>query len=256
MKIAVAGGTGVVGSQVVEAARRAGHDVTILSRSRGVDLSTGSGLDGALEGVDAVIDTANVSTMNARKATEFFETTSGHLLSAAGRANVSHVVLLSIVGVDCNPPDYYAGKLAQEQLYIRSSLPWSIVRATQFHEFAAQMFDQARLGPLHLAPRARTQPIAASEVGEHLVTAASGTPLQSVKEIAGPREEELSELIKRYARAIDHRGPVLAVSLPGKQMKGMRAGLNLPSDEAERGRQTFDQWLAQVRPQNAENRAT
>ncbi|EED6098067.1 NAD(P)H-binding protein, partial [Salmonella enterica subsp. enterica serovar Typhimurium] len=99
----------------------------------------------------------------------------GTLVCAAADAGVPHVVLLSIVGVDRIPYDYYAGKVAQEKVVQASAVPWTILRATQFHEFAAQMFDRARLGPLHLAPRARTQPIAAQEVGARLAQLAAGT---------------------------------------------------------------------------------
>lgn len=245
MKLAVAGGTGVVGTHVVEAARAAGHEVVALTRSSGVDLVAGTGLDTALDGVDAVIDTANISTLNAAKATAFFRSASGNLLSAAARAGVRHVILLSIVGVDRNPHDYYAGKLAQEQVYRESALPWSIVRATQFHEFAAQMFDSARLGPLHLAPQARIQPIAAREVGAFLAGAADRAASGSVVQLAGPREEDLADMIVRFARATGHRGPVIPAALPGRQLKGMRAGLNLPVGDATLGTATFDEWLAQ-----------
>jgi uncharacterized protein YbjT (DUF2867 family) len=154
MRIAVAGGTGVVGRRVVEAVRAQGHDAIVLSRSTGVDLITGTGLDAALEGIDAVVDTANVSTLSADVATRFFETATGNLIAAASRAGVPHVVLLSIVGIDRMPHDYYAGKLAQERVIEAGPVPWTILRATQFHEFAAQLFDRGKLGPLHVAPRA------------------------------------------------------------------------------------------------------
>ena len=246
MRIAVAGGTGTVGRHVVEAARDAGHEVGLLARSQGVDLLTGDGLDAALAEAEAVIDTANISTMNAGKATAFFTAASGNLLAAASRAGVRHAVLLSIVGIEKNPHDYYAGKLAQERLYTEASTAWSILRATQFHEFAAQMFDQARVGPIRLAPRARTQPVAAREVASRLVRLATEPPMMGRVELAGPREEELSDLVKRYARARGYGGPVFSVALPGRQMKGMRAGLNLPSPAAEHGSVTFDDWLREI----------
>jgi uncharacterized protein YbjT (DUF2867 family) len=125
-------------------------------------------------------------------------------------------------------------------------VPWSILRATQFHEFAAQMFDQARLGPLRLAPRARTQPVAAREVASRLVRLATEPPVLGRVELAGPREEELSDLVRRYARARGYTGRVFSVALPGRQMKGMREGLNLPSPAAERGSVTFDDWLREI----------
>lgn len=246
MKIAVAGGTGVVGSRTVEALRSAGHDPVVLSRSLGVDLLTGAGLDAALSGADAVIDTANVTTLSAEEATKFFTAATGNLVAAASRAGVGHVVLLSIVGIDRIPHDYYAGKIAQEAVVAKSPVPWTILRATQFHEFAAQMFDRAKLGPLHVAPRARVQPIAAREVGQHLAGLAVGAPQGRATDLGGPHEEKLDAMVKAYARARGHRGWVPSISVPGAQMKGMRAGHALPSAGAVLGRQTFSEWLAEL----------
>jgi len=163
MRIAVAGGTGVVGSHVVDALRAEGNDAVVLSRRTGVDLTAGAGLDAALDGVDAVIDTANVTTVSAGVATRFFEAATGNLVAAAARARVAHVVLLSIVGIDRIPHDYLAGKLAQERVVETGTVPWTILRATQFHEFAGQVFDRAKVGPLHVAPRGRVQPVAARD---------------------------------------------------------------------------------------------
>lgn len=246
LTIAVAGGTGVVGRPTVEAVRAAGHRAVVLSRSAGVDLVTGAGLDAALDGVDAVIDTANVSTLSAEAATRFFRTASGNLAGAAARAGVKHVVLLSIVGVDRMPYDYYAGKVAQEAVVEASVVPWTILRSTQFHEFAGQLFARAKLGPLHVAPRARVQPIAAREVGAHLARLVAQPAQGRATNLAGPREEALDDMVKAYARRIGHRGWVPAVSLPGAQMKGMRMGLALPGADAVLGAETFDEWLDRI----------
>lgn len=244
MKIAIAGGTGIVGAPTVTAVRNAGHEAVVLARSRGVDLVTGKGLDAALDGVDAVIDTANISTLNAAAAARFFTAATGNLVAAAERAGVGHVVLLSIVGIDRIPHDYYAGKVAQERVVEASPVPWTIQRATQFHEFAAQMFASGRIGPVHLAPRARTQPVAAAEVGERLAAVAAGSPRGRAQDLAGPREEALDAMVKAYAKTIGHRGWVPSISIPTAQMKGMRAGLALPGPDALFGRQTFAEWLA------------
>lgn len=243
MKIAVAGGTGTVGARTVEALRAAGHEPVVLTRSRGVDLVTGAGLDAALAGADAVIDTANITTLKADEATRFFTTATGNLAQAAARTGVSHVVLLSIVGIDRIPHDYYAGKLAQEAVVEASDVPWTILRATQFHEFAGQLYDRAKLGPLHVAPRARVQPIAAAEVGAHLAGLAAGPAQGRAADLAGPREERLDEMVKAYARRMGHGGWIPSLSLPGAQMKGMRAGLALPGPGAVLGTQTFAEWL-------------
>ena len=244
MKIAIAGGTGVVGAPTVQAVRNAGHEAVVLSRSRGVDLITATGLDSALDSVDAVIDTANVSTMKAEVATEFFTTATGNLMRAAAETGVGHIVLLSIVGIDRMPHEYYAGKVAQEKVFEASPVPWTIQRATQFHEFAGQIFERAKIGSFHIAPRARTQPIAARDVGERLAALAVGDPQSRAQDIAGPREEALDAMIKAFARKTGHRGWIPSVNLPTAQMKGMRAGFALPGTDALLLGPTFEGWLA------------
>ncbi|MFD4960326.1 SDR family oxidoreductase [Microbacterium sp. NPDC058389] len=246
MKIAVAGGTGVVGRHVVDAARSDGHEIVVLSRAAGIDLLTGAGLEAALDGVEAVVDTANVETLSAKKATDFFERATGTLVAGAVRAGVRHLVVLSIVGIDRMPYDYYAGKVAQERVAEASPVPWTILRATQFHEFAGQMFARGKVGPLHVAPRARVQPVAAREVGRHLATLAGGVPQGRAADLAGPREERLDDMIKAYATHIGHRGWIPSVSLPGAQLKAMRDGRALPGAGATLGVQTFAEWLATI----------
>jgi uncharacterized protein YbjT (DUF2867 family) len=243
MRIVVAGGTGVVGRHTVDAVRESGHEPVVLSRSNGVDLVTGTGLDAALIGADVVIDTSNVATLKAEDAIQFFTTVTANLVSAAQEVGIGHVVLLSIVGIDRMPHGYYAGKLAQEQVLESAPVPWTILRSTQFHDFAAQLFGNAKVGPFHVAPRARTQPVASREVGEHLAALATSAPQGRVSDLAGPREERLDEMIKAYARATGHRGWIPSINVPSAQMKGMRAGHGLPGPEAQLGRQTFSEWL-------------
>lgn len=244
MRIAVAGGTGTVGRHTVEAVRTAGHDAVVLSRSQGVDLVTGQGLDDALAGADAVVDVASIETLKASAAIEFFTAATGNLVSAASNAGVGQVVLLSIVGIDRIPYDYYAGKIAQEKIVEASRVPWTILRATQFHEFAEQMFARAKLGPVHIAPNARTQPVAASEVGARLAALAAADPQGRVRDLAGPREEQLSDMVRAFARRTGFRGWIPRLNVPGPQMAGMRAGHALPGPDADLGRQSFAEWLA------------
>lgn len=243
MRIAIAGGTGTVGRLVTREAERRGHDAVVLARSVGVDLVTGEGLDGALDGADAVIDTTSIGTLRAKDATAFFRAASGALLAAAAQAGVGHALLLSIVGIDRIPHGYYAGKLAQEEEYARSGVPVSLVRATQFHEFAGQVAAQARFGPVQLAPRARVQPIAADDVATHLVSLAEGEPQGRSRDIAGPREERLSEMVREWERHAGRRGPVWAIDLPSAQMRGMRRGLALPGPDALVLGPRFSDWL-------------
>lgn len=244
MRIVVAGGTGVAGRQTIAAVRAAGHEAVSVSRASGVDLVTGVGLAAALHGADAVIDTTSIATLSAATSIEFFTAATGNLVTAASEAGVGHLVLLSIVGIDRIPYDYYAGKIVQEKIVRASSAPWTILRATQFHEFAGQMFDRASVGPLHLAPNARTQPVAAQEVGERLASLAAHDAQGHARDLAGPQEERLSDMVRRWARAHGYRGWIPSLNVPTKQMAGMRAGLALPGPDVDLGRQTFTDWLA------------
>lgn len=243
MRIAVAGGTGVVGSHVVETLRAGGHDVVVLSRGSGVDLTTGAGLDDALVGAAAVIDTSNITTMSRTASVEFFEAATRHLLTAGERVGVQHHVALSIVGVDRVDFGYYEGKRRQEDLVLAGPLPWTIVRATQFHEFADQML--ARMpGPIAMVPRMRTQPIAAREVAESLVARATGSPIGMAPELAGPREEQLGDMVRRLLRARGSRRPVISLRMPVAGARAMASGGLLPTGPGPRGVQTYDEWLA------------
>ncbi|GAA3931763.1 SDR family oxidoreductase [Microbacterium soli] len=244
MRIAVAGGTGTVGRPTVEAVRAAGHEAVVLSRSEGVDLVTGEGLEESLAGVDAVIDTTSISTLKADAAVSFFTTATGNLISAGAKAGVIHLVLLSIVGIDRNPHDYYAGKVAQERVVEASPVPWTILRTTQFHEFAEQMQARASIGPLRFAPNARVQPVAAAEVAARLAALAAGPAAGRVRDLAGPREESLADMVRQVARADGRRGWIPALNVPTRQMAGMRAGTALPGPDADHGVQTFREWLA------------
>lgn len=244
MKIAVAGGTGTVGRPLLAALRSAGHDTIVLARAEGVDVRTGAGVDAALDGADAVIDVLSVATLADTESIDFFETTTRQLLSAEARAGVTHHIALSIVGVDRAPHRYYAGKLAQERAVESGSIPWTILRATQFHEFAAQMFARARIGPVHIAPRMRTQPVAANEVAEHLARLAGAEAAGRVADLAGPREESLVRMVRAYARSIGSRAWLPAVSLPGAFGRAQRDGSLLPDASAVRAREGFDEWLA------------
>ena len=245
MRIAVAGGTGTMGRHAVEAARARGHEVVVLSRSNGVDLVTGRGLDEALRGVEAVIDASNLTSTSTKKVTAFFTGVTRNLLAAEERAGVRHHVTPSIVGVDRAPYGYYAAKVAQERAVESGAVPWTILRATQFHEFAGQMLDVLSVGGLHLAPRGRSQPVAAREVGARLVELAEGDPAGHVPDLAGPREERLDDMVREYAKAMGVKGPVLSVSLPGKQMAAIRRGEALPGPDAMIAGPTFDEWLAE-----------
>lgn len=244
MKTAVAGGTGTVGEHVVEVARERGHEVVVLSRSSGVDLVSGSGLSDAMAGVEVVIDVASTKTVSARKSTEFFSAVTRNLLAAESAAGVGHHLALSIVGVDRAPHAYYAGKVEQENIIRAGSVPWTILRATQFHEFAAQIRAQTSFGPVAIIPKMVSQPVAAREVAERLLELAEMSPAGRVPDLGGPREERMAEMVREYMRSIGARGLVLELPIPGAYGKAMRDRTLVTTTDSDHGRQTFDQWLA------------
>ncbi len=246
MRIAVAGGTGVVGRHVVDAARKRGHDVVVLTRSEGVDLTTGDGLAEGLAGVEAVVDASNSTAQKRSDAEAFFGAVTRHLLAAEQQAGVGHHVALSIVGIDDVPLGYYYGKRLQEQLVADGDVPWSILRATQFHEFAAQVLHFVKIGPFSLVPRMLSQPIAAAEVGEALVDLAETGPSGRVPDLAGPEPLQMVDLARRVSRARGQGRRVVPVWMPGAG-KQMRKGSLLPTTDGPRGTQTFEEWLARPR---------
>lgn len=250
MRIAIAGGTGLLGGKLAHEAKERGHEVRLLSRATGIDLTAPEGAAATaarIDGCDAVIDVLSIGTQNEATSIAFFASTTRSLLSAEKQAGVGHHIALSIVGVDRAAAAYYAGKVAQERAVQEGSIPWTILRATQFHEFAAQMFTVAARGPIHLAPRMRTQPVAADEVARRLVDLAEAPAHGRVPDLAGPQEESLVDMIRRYARATGHRGWIPAVSLPGPFGRAMRDGRLLPAADATIGRQSFTEWIASLR---------
>ena len=194
----------------------------------------------------AVVDVTNVTTLSAKRSTAFFSTVTTNLLAAERTAGVRHHIALSIVGVDRAPYGYYAGKRAQERLLEAGPVPWTILRATQFHEMAGIAYESARIGPLHLAPKMRTRPVAAREVAQHLVELAVGAPAGGVVEVAGPREESLVAMIRAYALTTGSRSLIPAVSLPGALGRAQRDGTLLPGAAAVIGRQTFADWVGEI----------
>lgn len=245
MRVAVAGGTGVVGQLVVAVAEKCGHEVVVLSRTSGVDLTSAGDLAQRLEGVEAVVDVSGTRTQGRRAARDFFTTVTTTLLTAGEHAGVGHHVALSIVGIDGVDSGYYAAKLAQEQLVATGPMPWTILRSTQFHDFAAQALDFARLGPVALVPRMRTQPIAALEVAQVLVGIVETGPAGRVPDLAGPQVHQLVDLARRVNHARGRHRLVVGVPLPGRAGKAMGSGGLLPATEGPRGQLTFDTWLGE-----------
>lgn len=243
MRIVIAGATGNVGKHVATEGNRRGHDVVALSRTYGQDVTTGHGLVEAMAGADAVIDVSNQMIMNTKKAVAFFTDATRNLLDAERTAGVGHHVALSIVGIDGLDTGYNAGKLAQERLVSEADVPWTLQRATQFHEFAGQALAQGTIGPVALVPKMLLRPVAAREVAERLLDLAESGPAGRVQDFVGPRDETLIGMVRQtFAHDGIRRRPVSAV-LPGKYWRAARAGVLRGTSDSVAGRLTFDQWL-------------
>ncbi|MER6978516.1 SDR family oxidoreductase [Streptomyces carpinensis] len=194
MKLAVIGGTGLIGSQVVKKLNAAGHEAVPHSLSTGVDIIEGQGLEEAVAGADVVINLTNSPTFDAASL-DFFRTSMENILTASAKAHVGHVVILSIVGVDQVPDlDYYRAKVLQEDMLKAGTIPYSIVRATQFMEFMDATLAMTTEGDTVRLPRTPIQPIAADDVSSAVAEVAAGSPLNGVLNIAGPDVYPLDEL--------------------------------------------------------------
>jgi uncharacterized protein YbjT (DUF2867 family) len=241
MRVAVAGATGQVGRQVVETLGRTGHEAIPIARSHGIDLMTGAGLDEALAGVEAVIDATSTTDPDPA---EFFATATQHLLAAEERAGVGHHVVLSIVGVDRvegNP--HYAGKRRQEELVRAASIPWTIVRATQFHDFAEMVVGWTRDGDAAIVPPLLVQPVAVSDVADVLVEVATAPPQHGQIDLAGPEPQDLVDMARRTL-AVRGESVRLIPSWHGPLNVEMAGDVLLPGPDARIAPTTFDAWLA------------
>lgn len=221
MTILVTGGTGNLGRPTVAALRAAGHDVRVLSRTAGEgrtagDLATGAGLVEALRGVDTVLHLAT------SRSKDIGQTTT--LLRAVRSAGVGHLVYISIVGVDRVPYAYYADKLACEHAIETSGVPFTILRATQFHDFVAAILRPQRRLPVLFALNVPDQPIAVEEVAARLTELAGGAAAGRVADIGGPEQLGFRELAEVWQRAHGTTRPVWTLHLPGKMFRAMREG--------------------------------
>jgi uncharacterized protein YbjT (DUF2867 family) len=197
MKIVIIGGTGLIGSKVVTCLRGHEHQAIPASPDTGVNTLTGEGLDQVLDGAAVVVDVSNSPSFEDSAVLKFFETSTGNLLAAEGRARVGHHVALSIVGCDRVPESgYLRAKVAQEKLIRASPIPYSIVRSTQFFEFFKRIADEATVGKEVRIPSVRFQPIAAADVANEVCRVAEGPPLNKVIEVAGPEQYRFDDFIR------------------------------------------------------------
>ena len=262
MRILVVGGTGTVGRPTVEELDRRGHDVRVLSRHPGAgdrrvvgDVTTGAGLAEALDGADAVVDVWNVTTRDEAVATRFFVGATERLVAAEAAAGVRQHVLLSIVGVDRVSDGYFKAKVAQEHALATAAdavgVRWQVLRATQFHDFAGQMVERLRRGPLVPVPVMAVQPASTLDVAQALADAVERSAAASgrVPDLAGPEAMPFTSMARAVLRARGDRGLVLPIPLPGAAGRAMRTGglLPAPGTPVRIGSVTFDEYLAQVR---------
>lgn len=244
MRIAVVGATGRVGAETVAILTEQGHETVAISRSAGVDVRTGEGLDAALAGAEVVIDASNTPATDEAEIVDFFGTATRNLLAAEQRAGVRHHVLLSIVGIHHGQPvPHYEGKRAQERLVTAGPVAWSIVRATQFHDFAAMAAGWTlQDGAATIAPLL-VQPIAPADVAQALVEVATGKPRNGRLDAAGPQTQDLVDMARRTFAA---RGEQVELVPTWRGVFGtdMAGEVLLPDDSAWIGSTTFDDWLA------------
>ncbi len=253
--ILVTGGTGTLGRLVVLQLQGAGCDVRVLSRrshegGHGIefvtgDLATGEGIEAAVQGAEIIVHCAGSSKGDEDKAQ--------HLVQAASRAGARHLVYISVVGADRIPIvsgidramfGYFGAKLAAEQVVAGSGLPWTILRATQFHDLIFIIARQmAKLPVIPLPAGFRFQPVDTEEVAARLVELALGAPAGLVPDLAGPRVYEMAELLREYLRARRKHRLLVPVRLPGTAARAYRAGANLAPDQAV-GRRTWEEFLA------------
>jgi len=252
--ILVTGGTGTLGRLVVARLRDEGHAVRVLSRGVHVaegtefvsgDLTTGEGVDAAVEGVEVIVHCAGSAKGDQVKAQ--------HLVRAASAAGARHIVYISVVGADRIPMagaidramfGYFGSKFAAERVIAESGIPWTTLRATQFFDLTLLTAQaMAKLPVIPVPSSFRFQPIDAAEVADRLVELAVGAPAGLVPAIAGPRAYDMAELVRSYLRVAGKRRGIIRVPVPGKAAAAIRAGANLAPDRAV-GRRTWEEFLA------------
>lgn len=244
MKIVVIGGSGLIGSKVVTILSKHGHEAVPASPATGVNTLTGEGLTDVLSGASVVVDVSNSPSFADGPVMEFFTTSTNNLLKYEADAGVRHHVALSVVGSDRLPDSgYLRAKVAQEKLIEESSIPYSIVRATQFFEFVNAIADSATDGNTVRLPPVRFQPMAADDVANAVAEVAMGAPLNKIVEIGGPESFRFDELIRRSLTARNDPREVIA----DPQARYFGAHLSersiVPDDDAQLGKRRFQDWL-------------
>jgi uncharacterized protein YbjT (DUF2867 family) len=245
MKIVVIGGTGLIGSKLVAKLVAHGHDAVPASPGTGVNTLTGEGLAEALAGAEVVVDVSNSPSFEDTAVLEFFETSTRNILNAEAAAGVGHHVALSVVGTErMAESGYMRAKIAQEKLIENSSIPYTIVHATQFFEFAVRTADEASDGEVVRVPPVLIQPMAADDVAAAVCSVALAAPLNNMIEIGGPGPMRFEDFVRQALRAAGDRRVV--VTDPQARYFGARLSERtlLPGDGAQLGPTTFGDWLS------------
>jgi uncharacterized protein YbjT (DUF2867 family) len=247
MKIVVIGGTGLIGSKLVEKLRADGHEPLAASPDTGVNTLTGDGLAEALEGAQVVVDVSNAPVLDDDAVMDFFQISSQHILAAEAATGVRHHVVLSVVGADRLPQSgYLRAKVAQEEAVTKGSAPYTILRASQFFEFIGRLVDSSTDGnTVRLAP-VFVQPESADDVAAALADIASSEPVNGVVELAGPEQFQLDELARRVLYVNDDSRQVIADAHARYFGAELDEHSLTPGSNARIARTRFEDWLAPV----------
>ena len=246
MKIVVIGGSGLIGSRLVTKLREQGHETVAASPKSGVDSITGEGLAEALKGASVVVDVTNSPSWEDAAVLNFFETSTRNLLTYGAAAAVKHHVALSVVGTErMLASGFFRAKMAQENLIKASSIPYTIIRATQFFEFVKGIADFSTEGNKVRLSTALIQPMAADDVASAVGRIATGAPVNGTVEVGGPEKFRLDELVRQSLAA--HKDPREVVADPQARYYGAEIGERtlLPDDGAQLGGTRFETWLPQ-----------
>jgi uncharacterized protein YbjT (DUF2867 family) len=256
MKIVIIGGSGLIGSKVVNILRQRGHEVVAASPSTGVNTLTGAGLAEALAGAQVVVDVANSPSFEDKPALDFFETSGRNLLAAEKAAGVRHHVALSVVGTDrllASGPGslsgYFRAKMAQENLIKASGIPFTIVHATQFFEFAKNIAQSAADGSTVRLSSVLMQPIAADDVAAAVAEGAVGQPVNGMIEVAGPDQIRQDELVRLYLSATGDPRNVITEDKPRYYGIEVNDQSLVPGDNPRVGPTHFADWLSRTASQ-------
>ena len=247
MKIVVIGGSGLIGSKLVKKLREQGHEAVAASPNLGVNSVTGEGLAEVLKGASVVVDVSNAPSWEDKAVMEFFTTSTRNLLTYEAAAGVGHHVALSVVGTErLLESGYFRAKIAQENLIKASSIPYSIVRATQFFEFVKGIADLSTDGNKVRLPSALIQPMAANDVAEAVGRIAVGPPVNGIVEVGGPEQFHLDELVRRDLAA--RKDPREVVADPHARYYGIKVSERtlVPDNNARLGDTRFETWLTQA----------